>query len=55
MTPHDEQEAPANVPVLLYKVSITIQNVNLLLLNDRGRVRSQITSVVRQNDTAVRF
>ena len=41
VAPHSEQEIPLNVPVLLCKNT----NEDLVLLDDRGRVRSQITSV----------
>ena len=45
---HSEQEVPVNVPVLLYNVSSTNQCVNLVMMDDPGRVRRQITRVVCQ-------
>jgi hypothetical protein len=43
---HSEQEVPANVPVLICKIFSTKYDKNLVLLNNPGRVWSQITSVV---------
>ena len=48
VTPHSEQEVPVFVPVSLCKKSSTNHNGNLVLLEDPGRVKSQITSVVCQ-------
>jgi hypothetical protein len=47
--PHGEQLVPTFVPVLLCKKMFsTNQDENLLPLDDPGRVRSQIASIVRQ-------
>ena len=52
VTQHSEQEVPVNVPVFIMfhisdvKISSTYQHVNLVLLDDHGRVRNQIISVV---------
>jgi hypothetical protein len=49
VTPHSEQEVPVNALVVLYKkIFGTNQDGILVLLDDPGRVRSQITSVVCQ-------
>ena len=48
VTPHSEQQVPVVVPVMLCKIFSTNHNENLVLLDDHGRVRGQITSVVCQ-------
>ena len=48
VAPHGEQYVPVIVPVLLCKSFSTNQDGNLVLLDDPGRVRSHITSVVCQ-------
>ena len=45
---HSEQKVRVNVPVLLCKIFSTNHDINSVLLDDPGRVRSQITSVVCQ-------
>ena len=49
MTPDSEQYVLVIVPVLLYKIFSTNQYKHLsLMLDDPGRVKSQIASVVHQ-------
>ena len=55
VTPHSEHEVPLNVTVLLCKIFSTNHNGSLLLLDDHGRVRSQITSVACQIHDVQRF
>ena len=43
---HSEKEVLVNFAVLQCKNFSTNQNANLLMLDDPGRVRSQLTSVV---------
>ena len=48
VTPHGDQEALVNVPVLLCKIFSTNQDGNLVPLDSPGRVRSHKLSVVCQ-------
>ena len=49
MTPHSEQSAPINVPVLVYKSSSANNHrENLLMLDDPGLIRCHIACVVCQ-------
>ena len=46
VTPHSEHEVPVNVPVILFKFFSTDPHENVMLMDDPGRVISQIISVV---------
>ena len=48
VTPHSEHKIPVNVLVIRYKCYSTNRDGNVPLLDDPGRVRCKITSVVCQ-------